>query len=87
MGALPSVYILETKIPDKIIDDVNDYMDEYKEDTNKKSHSDNLVGQTNNVEQLLLEHNEPRMVDFFNFDRQNPEIFFAAFGGEKLFEL
>ena len=67
MGALPSVYILETKIPDKIIDDVNDYMDEYKEDANKKSHSNNLVGQTHKGEQLLLEHNEPRMLDYCNF--------------------
>ena len=36
MGALPSVYILETKIPDKIINDVNNYMDEYKEEAKPK---------------------------------------------------
>ena len=67
MGALPSVYMLETKIPDKIINDVNDYMDEYKENKNRKFHADKLVGQTHKGEQLLLEHNEPRMLDYCNF--------------------
>jgi hypothetical protein len=67
MGALPSVYMLETKIPEKIINDVNDYMDEYKENKNRQSHSDKLVGQTHKGEQLLLEHNEPRMLDYCNF--------------------
>ena len=67
MGALPSVYMLETKIPDKIINDVNNYMDEYKENKNRKFHADKLVGQTHKGEQLLLEHNEPRMLDYCNF--------------------
>ncbi len=67
MGALPSVYILETKIPDKIINDVNDYMDEYKENKNRQSHSNNLVGQTHKGEQLLLEHSDTRMLDYCNF--------------------
>ena len=66
MGALPSVYILEATMPDKIIDDVNDYMDEYKENKNKKFHSDKLVGQTYKGEQLLLEHNDSRMIDYCN---------------------
>tara|TARA_R110001632_G_scaffold216015_1_gene343371 strand:+ start:576 stop:1298 length:723 start_codon:yes stop_codon:yes gene_type:complete len=66
MGSLPSVYILEATMPDKIIDDVNDYMDEYKENKNKKFHSDKLVGQTHKGEQLLLEHNDPRMIDYCN---------------------
>ena len=35
MQVLPAVYVLETHMPQKMIDDVNDYMDEYKESTHK----------------------------------------------------
>tara|TARA_R100000149_G_C5828302_1_gene104849 strand:- start:31 stop:753 length:723 start_codon:yes stop_codon:yes gene_type:complete len=67
MAALPAVYVLETKMPDKIINNLNDYMDEYRENKNRQSMSSELVGQIHKGEQLLLDHNEPRMIDYNNF--------------------
>ena len=34
---MPAVYVLETQMPQDMIDDVNDYMDEYRESKNKES--------------------------------------------------
>ena len=42
---MPAVYVLETQMPQQMIDDVNDYMDEYRENKNKESLERTLVGQ------------------------------------------
>ena len=42
---MPAVYVLETQMPQDMIDDVNDYMDEYRESKNKESLAKTLVGQ------------------------------------------
>ena len=42
---MPAVYVLETQMPQQMIDDVNDYMDEYRQDKNKESLAKTLVGQ------------------------------------------
>ena len=39
---MPAVYVLETKMPQKMIDDVNDYMDKYRNDKHKESLAHNL---------------------------------------------
>jgi hypothetical protein len=67
MQVLPAVYVLETRMPQNMIDDVNDYMDEYREDKNKQSLASTLVGQIDKGEQLLLDHNDKRMVEYNNF--------------------
>jgi len=67
MQVLPAVYVLETRMPQSMIDDVNDYMDEYREDKNKQSLASTLVGQIDKGEQLLLDHNDKRMVEYNNF--------------------
>jgi hypothetical protein len=67
MQVLPAVYVLETQMPQNMIDDVNDYMDEYREDKNKQSLASTLVGQIDKGEQLLLDHNDKRMVEYNNF--------------------
>ena len=67
MHNMPAVYVLETQMPKKMVDDVNDYMDEYREDKNKESLAKTLVGQIDKGEQLLLDHNDKRMVDYNNF--------------------
>ena len=64
---MPAVYVLETQMPKDMIDSVNDYMDEYREDKNKESLAKTLVGQIDKGEQLLLDHNDKRMVDYNNF--------------------
>ena len=67
MHTMPAVYVLETQMPKDMIDSVNDYMDEYKHDKNKQSLANTLVGQIDKGEQLLLDHNDKRMVDYNNF--------------------
>ena len=64
---MPAVYVLETQMPQQMIDDVNDYMDEYRQDKNKKSLANTLVGQIDKGEQLLLNHDDKRMVEYNNF--------------------
>lgn len=64
---MPSVFVLETTMPQSMIDSVNDYMDEYKKNKNRKSLKHSLVGQIDKGEQLLLDHNDDRMVDYNNF--------------------
>ena len=64
---MPAVYVLEIQMPQQMVDDVNDYMDEYRQDKNKESLAKTLVGQINKGEQLLLDHNDKRMVEYNNF--------------------
>ena len=64
---MPAVYVLETQMPQDMINDVNDYMDEYRESKNKESLAKTLVGQIHSGEQLLLDHTDPRMVGYNNF--------------------
>ena len=64
---MPSVYVLEAQMPQDMIDSVNDYMDEYRQDKNKESLAKTLVGQIDKGEQLLLDHNDKRMVEYNNF--------------------
>jgi len=64
---MPAVYVLQTQMPQDMIDDVNDYMDEYRKDKNKESLAKTLVGQIDKGEQLLLDHNDKRMVEYNNF--------------------
>ena len=64
---MPAVYVLETQMPQQMVDDVNDYMDEYRQDKNKESLAKTLVGQINKGEQLLLDHNDKRMVEYNSF--------------------
>ena len=64
---MPAVYVLETQMPQQMVDDVNDYMDEYRQDKNKESLAKTLVGQIDKGEQLLLDHNDKRMFEYNNF--------------------
>tara|TARA_Y100000593_G_scaffold90222_1_gene176168 strand:- start:1241 stop:1984 length:744 start_codon:yes stop_codon:yes gene_type:complete len=67
MQILPAVYMLETFMPQKIIDDVNEYIDEYRQSKNKQSLANILVGQIHKGEQLLLDHNDSRMLGYNAF--------------------
>ena len=64
---MPAVYVLETQMPQDMIDDVNDYMDEYRESKNKESLAKTLVGQIHSGEQLLLDHTDSRLVAYNDF--------------------
>ena len=64
---MPAVYVLETKMPQEIIDDVNEYMDEYRKSKHKESLAKTLVGQIHKGEQLLLNHNDKRLLEYNHF--------------------
>ena len=49
---MPSVFVMETEMPLSMVNDINDYLDEYKETKDKKSLADTLVGQITQGEQL-----------------------------------
>jgi len=64
---MPAVYVLETQMPQQMIDDVNEYMDEYRESKYKESLAKTLVGQIHKGEQLLLDHNDKRLLEYNHF--------------------
>ena len=64
---MPSVFVMETQMPESMVKDLNDYLDEYVEDKNKKSLADTLVGQISQGEQLLMENDDPRVKEYTDF--------------------
>jgi len=64
---MPSVYVMETQMPEGMVEDLNDYLDEYVEDENKKSLADTLVGQIAQGEQLLMDNADPRVKEYTDF--------------------
>ena len=48
-----------------MVNDLNDYLDEYKEDKDKKSLADTLVGQITQGEQLLMDNTDPRVKEYY----------------------
>ena len=64
---LPSLYVMETTLPENMVDSVNDYMDEYRKKKDRKSLKHNLVGQINKGEQLLLDHTDERLAEYTHF--------------------
>jgi len=49
------------------VNDLNDYLDEYKEDQDKKSLADTLVGQISQGEQLLMDNEDSRLKEYSEF--------------------
>ena len=64
---MPSVYVMETEMPISMVNDLNDYLDEYKEAQDKKSLADTLVGQISQGEQLLMDNADPRLEEYNDF--------------------
>ncbi len=64
---MPSVFVMETEMPLSMVNDLNDYLDEYKEDQNKKSLADTLVGQISQGEQLLMDNEDSRVKEYSEF--------------------
>ena len=64
---MPSVYLMETEMPISMVNDLNDYLDEYLEDQDKKSLANTLVGQISQGEQLLMDNDDPRVKEYSDF--------------------
>ena len=65
--ALPSVFMLETRMPEKMVDDLNDYLDELLEDEERRSLAHTLVGQIHRGEQLNMEPDDERLQEYSKF--------------------
>jgi|TARA_R110002020_G_C16104153_1_gene758941 hypothetical protein len=64
---LPSVVMLECSLPDELIDSLNEYLDEYMKQEDRKSLSHTLVGQIHQGEQLLMDHKDPMLEGYYEF--------------------
>ena len=78
--SLPAVVMLEATIPDKIINDLNTYLDEYKETAEKKSLAHTLVGQIHQGEQLLMDHKHDLLKNYYEFITNMGVMYLQAFG-------
>jgi len=65
--ALPAVFMLETRMPEKMVDDLNDYLDELLEDEDRRSLAHTLVGQIHRGEQLNMEPEDERLQEYSKF--------------------
>ena len=65
--ALPAVFMLETRMPEKMGDDLNDYLDELLEDEERRSLAHTLVGQIHRGEQLNMEVDDERLQEYSKF--------------------
>ena len=65
--SLPAVFMLETRMPDKMVNDLNDYLDELLEDEERRSLAHTLVGQIHRGEQLNMEPEDERLQEYSKF--------------------
>jgi len=77
---LPAVIMMECQLPKKIIKDLNTYLDVYKKDKDRKSLSHTLVGQIHQGEQLLMDHNDKLLEDYYKFITTMGVSYLQAFG-------
>ena len=77
---LPAVLMMECQLPKKIIQDLNTYLNVYKKDKDRKSLSHTLVGQIHQGEQLLMDHNDKLLEDYYKFITTMGVIYLQAFG-------
>ena len=56
--------MVEHDMSDKMVDDMNNYLDKLREDKNKKSAGDKLIGQIHNGEQLTIDFTLPEILEF-----------------------
>ena len=54
---MPSVFVLETRMPDGMVEDLNTYLDDLREQDDKESLANSLVGQIAHGEQLNMDQN------------------------------
>ena len=61
---LPAAYMLNTNVPEDIVHHLNVYLDKLREDVNKQSQADTLVGQISHGEQLRINHKCKELEEF-----------------------
>ncbi len=64
MHSLPAVYLMEAMLPDRIVNDLNEYLDDLRDQEDRISHAGTLVGQIGNGEQLTMDHTHTKLKEF-----------------------
>ena len=67
MYPLPSLFLLETRMPDKMVKDLNTYLDNLLEDEKRESLAGTLVGQIHRGEQLNMDPNDELLEEYCKF--------------------
>ena len=60
--SMPAVFMLKAKIPDDLVDNLNDYLDELRKDKKRESLASTLVGQIHQGEQLNIPFTEDERI-------------------------
>ena len=63
---MPSVFVLEHDVPEEMVKNLNKYLDSYLKKKKRKSLASTLVGQIQHGQQLLMDHEDKKIVDFTN---------------------
>ena len=60
--SMPAVFMLKAEIPDDLVDNLNDYLDELRKDKKRESLAGTLVGQIHQGEQLNIPFTEDERI-------------------------
>ena len=64
---MPAVFVLETRMPDGMVEDLNTYLDELREQADKESLAHSLVGQIAHGEQLNMDPEHEKVRQYSKF--------------------
>jgi hypothetical protein len=65
--SLPAVVMLEAQLPEEMVDSLNNYLDKLYKDKKRKSLAGTLVGQIHRGQQLLMDHKDPVLKEYYKF--------------------
>ena len=64
--SMPSVFIVEHDVSSEMVTNLNLYLDKYLKQKKRKSLASTLVGQIQHGQQLLMDHEDEKLVEFSN---------------------
>jgi len=64
--SMPSVFIVEHDVSSEMVTNLNLYLDKYLKQKKRKSLAGTLVGQIQHGQQLLMDHEDEKLVEFSN---------------------
>ena len=62
--SLPAAFMLQHNLSDQVVTDLNNYLDTLRNDKERASASDYLVGQIHQGEQLAMDYNDVQLTPF-----------------------
>ena len=64
---MPALYLMETQMPEKMVKDLNAYLDDLLKQKDRGDHSDTLVGQIHRGEQLNMDPEHELLQEYCQF--------------------